>query len=117
MPLLTPHISNSSTAGAPPVQQCSALNPYAVLREVVMKQASLTGEDIECGRGQPLQQEGLALTFGKHLAVVVVRCILSTPCQLLLASAGEPAQQTSLALCFYVLNRCLPLWLLLWWRW
>ncbi|WIA12623.1 hypothetical protein OEZ85_006280 [Tetradesmus obliquus] len=61
LPLLTPHV-DSSAAGE---QQNAAPSPFAVLRDVVLRQGSnLTAEDIEKGKGQPMEQLGVALTFG-----------------------------------------------------
>jgi hypothetical protein len=62
LPLLTPHM-DSSAAGE---QQGAAPSPFTVLRDVVLRQGSnLTAEDIERGKGQPMEQLGVALTFGK----------------------------------------------------
>jgi hypothetical protein len=61
LPLLTPHM-DSSAAGE---QQGAGPSPFSVLRDVVQRQGSnLTAEDIERGKGQPMEQLGVALTFG-----------------------------------------------------
>lgn len=63
MPLLTPHMSISGSGA-----QQAVSSPFSLLRDVVVQHASgLTGEDIERGRGHPLEQLGLALTFGELL--------------------------------------------------
>eukprot|EP00878_Enallax_costatus_P006928 GHUV01007260.1.p1 GENE.GHUV01007260.1~~GHUV01007260.1.p1 ORF type:complete len:2890 (+),score=849.52 GHUV01007260.1:2-8671(+) len=64
MPLLTPHMDPDGNSSSSEGQTDAVSSPFAVLQDIVMKQASLTGEDIEAGRGQPLQQTGVALTFG-----------------------------------------------------
>lgn len=75
LPLLTPHV-DSSAAGE---QQNAAPSPFAVLRDVVLRQGSnLTAEDIEKGKGQPMEQLGVALTFGEPICAsdcaVVQQC-------------------------------------------
>jgi hypothetical protein len=56
---------DSSAAGD---QQGAAPSPFTVLRDVVLRQGSnLTAEDIERGKGQPMEQLGVALTFGECL--------------------------------------------------
>ncbi|KAF6253188.1 hypothetical protein COO60DRAFT_1463300 [Scenedesmus sp. NREL 46B-D3] len=61
LPLLTPHL-DSNAAGE---QQGAGPSPFTVLRDVVLRQGSnLTAEDIDRGNGQPMEQLGVALTFG-----------------------------------------------------
>lgn len=46
-------------------QQHPAAGVFSLLEEVAMRQAGgLTGEDIDRGIGQPLEQLGVSLTFG-----------------------------------------------------
>jgi hypothetical protein len=67
LPMLTPHM-DSSAAGE---QQGAAPSPFTVLRDVVLRQGSnLTAEDIERGKGQPMEQLGVALTFGEWPSIL-----------------------------------------------
>lgn len=67
LPLLTPHL-DSNAAGE---QQGAGPSPFTVLRDVVLRQGSnLTAEDIDRGNGQPMEQLGVALTFGKHCSCI-----------------------------------------------
>lgn len=74
IPLLTPHVQVTSSTGEVD-QSRLMLGSYELLRQVVLRQASLTGEDVEYGRGQQLQQRGIALTFGRHTGFGHLMCI------------------------------------------
>lgn len=73
VPLLSPHLEGGSAAGAAAEQprrqaqqQPAAAGVFGLLEEVAMRQAGgLTGEDIDRGMGQPLEQLGVSLTFGE----------------------------------------------------
>jgi len=75
VPLLSPHLEGGSAAGAAAEQprrqaqqQPAAAGVFGLLEEVAMRQAGgLTGEDIDRGMGQPLEQLGVSLTFGECL--------------------------------------------------
>lgn len=74
VPLLSPHVAPaaSSSGGS---HADSASSPFSLLQEVILRQAGgLTGEDVERGMGQPLEQLGLALTFGRSSAFLV--CVI-----------------------------------------
>ena len=71
VPLLSPHLASTPAAraaeqpGAHGQRHQTAAGVFNLLEEVAMRQAGgLTGEDIDRGMGQPLEQLGVSLTFG-----------------------------------------------------
>lgn len=69
VPLLSPHLTSPSAtaepAGAHSQRQHPVAGVFTLLEEVAMRQAGgLTGDDIDRGIGQPLEQHGVSLTFG-----------------------------------------------------
>lgn len=69
VPLLSPHLSSPSATAEPSGAHRQWQHPVAgvftLLEEAAMRQAGgLTGDDIDRGIGQPLEQHGVSLTFG-----------------------------------------------------
>lgn len=85
VPLLSPHVANASAAAAEQAgpwgqQQHHAAGVFSLLEEVALRQAGgLTGQDIDRGIGQPLEQLGVSLTFGE-CSVCLVRCMCRVSC-------------------------------------
>lgn len=77
IPLLSPHLDATSNADGKQSTghqqqrsqqqgtQAPPRSPFEVLRDVVLRQASgVTADDVERGRAQPLEQQGVVATFG-----------------------------------------------------
>lgn len=74
VPLISPHVPDPSSAAAESAgargqqqqQQHPVAGIFSLLEEVALRQTGgLTGEDIDRGIGQPLEQLGVSLTFGE----------------------------------------------------
>jgi hypothetical protein len=88
VPLISPHVSSPATAAEPAAargqqhqQQHPVAGVFSLLEEVALRQTGgLTGEDIDRGIGQPLEQLGVSLTFGE--------CLLCTTCAFVKSAAA-----------------------------